>query len=203
MKDPYATLGVSPSATDDEIKKAYRALCRKYHPDVNRDNPHAAEEKFKEISEAYRSIMDMRSGKSKSSYSDYTSSSDTLDARLRAASVYIQRGYFREAINTLNSITERNAMWYYLSAVANARVGNNILAREYARTAAAMEPDNTMYRNLNAALNGEGSFYEDYRRKGQSYGREFNFDTDYCVKCCAANLVLNICCCNNPFFYCC
>lgn len=195
MKNPYEVLGVSPSATNDEIKKAYRTLCRKYHPDLNPDNPEAAEEKFKEIGEAYNRIMDMRNGNNAGS--DYTGSSDSAtnsDARLRSASIYIQRGYFREAINTLNSITERNAMWYYLSAVANARLGNNILAREYARTAASMEPNNPTYRNLNAALNGEGGFYQDYRRTGQGYGREFNIDTDYCIKCCAANLVLNLCC---------
>ena len=138
--------------------------------------------------------MDMRSGKSsEGDYGDY-SNANSSDARLRSASVYIQRGYFREAINTLNTITERSAMWYYLSAVANARLGNNILAREYARTAASMEPNNPTYRNLNSALNGEGSFYQDYRRTGESYGREFNFDTDYCIKCCAANLILNLCC---------
>ncbi|MBQ8002838.1 MAG: DnaJ domain-containing protein, partial [Clostridia bacterium] len=162
MRDPYAVLGVPQNASDDEIKKAYRALCRKYHPDVNRDNPQKAEEKFKEVGEAYRQIMDMRTGKS-SSYSSYTNdSSSNADARLKAASVYIQRGYFREAINTLNSITERTALWYYLSAVANARLGNNILAREYARTAASMEPGNAMYVNLNAALGGEGGFYQEY-----------------------------------------
>lgn len=193
MRDPYQVLGVSPGASDDEIKKAYRALCRKYHPDVNPENRSAAEEKFKEIGEAYRSIMDMRSGKS-TTYESYEDTTSTSDARLKAASLYIQRGYFREAVNTLNSITERGAMWYYLSAVANARLGNNILAREYARTAANMDPGNQMYKNLNAALNGEGSFYEDYRREGRTYGREVNIDTDYCVKCCAANLALNFCC---------
>ncbi len=203
MRDPYAVLGVPPSATDDEIKKAYRALCRKYHPDVNRDDPKRAEEKFKEVGEAYRQIMDIRSGKKAGAGANsYQDATNTSDARLRAASTYIQRGYFREAINTLNSITDRNALWYYLSAVANARMGNNILAREYARTAASMEPGNAMYQNLNAALNGEGGFYQDYRRTGQTYGRTVNLDTDYCVKCCAANLALNLCCCNSPFLCC-
>ena len=55
-------LGVSPSASDDEIKKAYRDLTRKYHPDANVDNPLAdlAEEKFKEVQEAYDMIMKER-----------------------------------------------------------------------------------------------------------------------------------------------
>ncbi len=62
MCDPYAVLGVSRNATDDEIKKAYRALSRKYHPDANVNNPNKkqAEEKFKEIQQAYQQIMDER-----------------------------------------------------------------------------------------------------------------------------------------------
>ena len=71
--DPYQVLGVSSNASDDEVKKAYRTLIRKYHPDANINNPNqaAAEEKFKQVQQAYDEVMKMRaSGQSSSSW-DY------------------------------------------------------------------------------------------------------------------------------------
>ena len=75
MSDPYQVLGVSRNATEEEIKKAYKALSRKYHPDANINNPNKeqAEEKFKEIQQAYQQIMKERTsgysyGSSGSSY---------------------------------------------------------------------------------------------------------------------------------------
>ena len=62
MLDPYSVLGVSRDASMDEIKKAYRKLSRKYHPDANINNPKKdeAEAKFKEVQQAYQQIMDER-----------------------------------------------------------------------------------------------------------------------------------------------
>ena len=57
-RDYYEVLGVSKTATDEEIKKAYRRLAKKYHPDANPDNKKEAEEKFKEVSEAYENLSD-------------------------------------------------------------------------------------------------------------------------------------------------
>ena len=82
MNDPYSVLGISRGATDDEIKKAYRALSRKYHPDANINNPNKdqAEAKFKEVQQAYQQIMHEREYGTTSSYGNgYGSSSGGYD----------------------------------------------------------------------------------------------------------------------------
>lgn len=168
-KNPYDVLGVSPNASDDEIKRAYRDLTRKYHPDANVNNPLAdlAEEKFKEVQEAYDTIMHERaSGGSSGGYSSGSSttsgnysyggsgsygggySNTQMDPRLQAAANYINSRRYREALNTLDQVPERSAMWYYLSGCANAGIGNNILARDHAAQAVNMEPNNMQYRQL-------------------------------------------------------
>lgn len=69
MADPYEILGVSRDASEEEIKKAYKKLSRKYHPDANLDNPKAAEEKFKQIQQAYQQVMKEKTeGYSQSGY---------------------------------------------------------------------------------------------------------------------------------------
>ena len=64
IMDPYKVLGIPSSASDDEVKKAYRKLSRRYHPDANLNNPNKdqAEEKFKEVQQAYDQIMKERTG---------------------------------------------------------------------------------------------------------------------------------------------
>lgn len=188
-KNPYEVLGVSPSASDDEIKKAYRDLTRKYHPDANVDNPLAdlAEEKFKEVQEAYDTIMRERSSGGGSSYSYGGSSyggnassggsyqNGQVDPRLQAAVNYINSRRFREALNTLDQVTERSALWYYLSGCANAGLGNNVLARDHAAQAVNMEPNNLQYRQLLNQLE-----FSSRRYQGSSYGSGYGMGGSSC-----------------------
>ena len=203
-KNPYDVLGVSPSASDDEIKKAYRDLTRKYHPDANVDNPLAdlAEDKFKEVQEAYDTIMHERSSGSSGSYSYGGSSSGSSgsysyggsssqsgapDPRLQAAVNYINSRRFREALNTLDQIPERSAMWYYLSGCANAGLGNNVLARDHAAQAVNMEPNNLQYRQLLNQLDFSSRRYQS-SPYGAGYGGGYSCGTgNMCCDLCIAD----------------
>ena len=62
-RDYYEVLGVNKNATDEELKKAYRKLAKKYHPDANPDNKEEAEAKFKEVNEAYETLSDAQKRK--------------------------------------------------------------------------------------------------------------------------------------------
>lgn len=225
MSDPYQILGVSRSATDEEIKKAYRKLSRKYHPDANVNNPNKeqAEEKFKEIQKAYQDIVKMRSG-GYDETADYRNSGGGYgnfyggfggyggaygsygnfhgqEARyrqaggetdyLRSAASYIRGGYYKEALNVLSQIRDRNGAWYYYSACANMALGNNIIAKEHAQTAVRMEPDNWEYRQLLSRIESGAAWYQ-----GQtgSFGGINTGGGGICMKICIANILCNLCC---------
>lgn len=197
ITDPYKVLGVPHDASNDEIKKQYRKLSRIYHPDANINNPNKdqAEAKFKEIQQAYTQIMDMRERGESYSYQSsgrgYGSQGSSEPVELQAAFNYIRSGHYAEALHVLSDIQERNARWYYLSAMANAGAGNNILALEHARQAAAMEPDNREYAYLLQQLQSGGQWY---RSMGEDYGYPSMNIGDCCYKLMLWNLLCGCCC---------
>lgn len=239
MTDPYQILGISRNASDDEIKKAYRNLSRKYHPDANINNPNKdyAEAKFKEIQQAYQQIIkEKESGYSTGSGSygrtgsygaddpfggfgsfwgsfggmgsgtyqrSSTATDNEEDLHLRAAANYINSMHYQEALNVLNTIKERSDRWYYYSAIANFRLGNNVIALEHARTAYQMNPNDMQYQVLLQRLQSGGSWYQTRQSPYQTYSMGTG---NYCMKLCIANLICNLCCgggmcCGGPGYY--
>lgn len=217
MRDPYQVLGISRGASDEEIKKAYRNLSRKYHPDTNVNNPNKdqAEEKFKQVQQAYDQIMKEKQqgsfggyGNSYGGYSNAGSGSSYGDfggfygnanayreenSRLQAAVNYIRNGYYREALNVLNDIpfSERNGRWYYYSAIANRGVGNTATALEHIRRAVELEPSNIQYRQFQQNLEYGGTWYT---TMGSGYESPYS-GGEWCLRMLLLNMFCNFCCC--------
>lgn len=210
MFDPYSVLGVSRDASDEEIKKAYRKLSRKYHPDANINNPNKAqaEEKFKEVQQAYEQIMKEREYGSyygnNGNYGGFGSQTnsgyqDEEAVRRQAAANFIQSGHYREAMNVLSSLSQKNAHWYYLSSIANMGLGNNVNALNDIRQAVNMEPDNLQYRMLLQRMEGGGTWYQEQQNP---FGGMPSDNGDYCMKLCLANMFCNLCCGGGGVFCC-
>ncbi len=157
MRDPYSVLGVSQNASDDEVKKAYRELARKYHPDNYQNNPLAdlAEEKMKEINEAYDTITKQRaggySGSSSGNYGggygyqqSYSSASaNPVYARVRNL---INAGDLNQAEQLLYEVGQKDGEWYFLSGSIAYRKGWLDEAMQNYTLAVQMEPSNMEYR---------------------------------------------------------
>lgn len=214
MNDPYQVLGVGRNATEEEIKKAYKALSRKYHPDANINNPNReqAEEKFKDVQQAYEQIMKERTsgyGYGNGGYGSGSYGGDGYgrrtggfddgdagyeeDSHLRAAGNYVRNGYYKEARTVLDDmpLSGRSARWYYYSALSHAGLGSQVAALDHARQAAAMEPYNSDYRMLVYQLENGGNWY---RQRQYTYGQPYAADGSMCLKLCLINVACNICC---------
>ena len=201
MNDPYSVLGITPQATDDEVKQAYRALARKDHPDNYQDNPLAdlAEEKMKEINEAYETITKQRSGGGGSyqrpsggyggqsygggyQYSHQQSgSANPTYARIRNL---INSGDLGTAERLLNEVPQKNGEWYFLSGSIAYRKGWLDEAMQNYSLACQMDPGNMEYRQALAMMQQGGQAYRPYGYSGGMDG----------LDCCTSLLCLNCLC---------
>lgn len=211
-QDPYKVLGLTPDATDDEVKAAYKKLAKKYHPDLNGGSAEA-EARMKEINSAYATIMKKQTAGPGSSYgSGYGGYSgygggygsgygggygnagygEQESPQMRAAANYINTGYYQEALNVLEGISDHTARWYYYSAVANAGLGNSILAMNHAQQAVNMDPNNFEYRQLLSRLSHGG---QTYRARGGAYGMPSMNIGNICLGLCLARMFCPFCWC--------
>lgn len=198
---PYEILGVSADASMDEIKKAYRKLSRIYHPDANINNPNKAdaEAKFKEVQRAYNEIVKMRERGESGTYrgfddfyknQSHREGFEQENLEFQAAYNYLNNGYFREGLNVLNRMSNRNAQWYYMAAIGHAGMGNNVTALDYAKIASDMEPDNMVYRNLLLKLQNGGQWYQE---RGTVYGQPLGEGSGLCMDILCWNLACGCC----------
>ena len=188
--NPYEVLGVSRNASIDEIKKAYKELSRKYHPDSYVGNPLSslAEEKFKQVQEAYDAIMKEKNGDY--NYADnYNNNGYSNGESGEMAEVYnlLGRRAYSQALSLLDSMPNRNAKWYYYSAIAQVGLGNNLRGMEYARMAVSMEPNNIEYQNLVNRLSFQGNRYGEVRNVYRGGRSGFDDASDLCCKLCLAD----------------
>lgn len=223
--DPYKVLGLEPGASDEEVKQAYRRLAKKYHPDLNPGDAEAAR-KMQEVNEAYDRIKNpekysgptyqSQSGSQGTPYGSYGNPfgggynpfgggwyyetrqrEPEGDSYQQAASQYIRFGRYQEAVNALNNSANRDAKWYYLSALANQGLGNQVTALEHIRRAVSMEPDNQEYLSaLDAIEHGDQA----YRRNAGNF-RGFTMGGSPCASLCLCYLAQLLCCRGN--FMCC
>ena len=208
MRDPYEVLGVSPDASDDEVKKAYRELARKYHPDNYQNNPLAdlAEEKMKEINQAYDAITRGRSGGS-SSYGGGSTGQSGGYGYGYSGSSYQQQGQgprqgqsagsqvfaqVRQAIynNDLDGAEQllqgigRNGEWYFLMGSIAYRRGWLDEARQNYQIAVQMDPGNMEYRQA----------FNMMQRGGYGYQPDMTGASCDAMDCCTAMMCMNCMC---------
>ena len=203
IDDPYKVLGVSPDASDEEIKQAYRRLAKKYHPDRNPGDEEAARQ-MQRVNAAYEQIKNPEKARPNQGgygygYNPYGGYQQTEqgDSYQRAAYQYIRFGRYQEALNALSNAEEKDARWYYLSALAHDGLGNQVTALEHIRRAVSMEPDNGIYLQALSRMENGGTAY---RRQAGSY-RGFTMRSSPLTSLCLCWLA-QLFCCRGRFFCC-
>jgi len=213
VDDPYKVLGLDRNASDEDVKRAYRALAKKYHPDLNPGDKEAAR-KMQEVNEAYDQIKNPEKYAGAHGQNPYGSnpygsydpfgayrtyqrtSEQEGDRYQNSAEQYIRFRRWQEALNVLQNSQDRDARWYYLSAVANNGLGNQVTALEHMRRAVSMEPDNQEYLWALNQLEHGGSVY---RSQADTF-RGFSFGGSPCANLCLCYLAQAFCCPGNFFF---
>ena len=213
MSDPYKILGVSPAATDEQVKAAYREMAKKYHPDNYAGSPIAdlADEKMKEVNEAYDAIMAERkrrrsggtvppadSGAASGYYGGYGgySQAGTGFGDVRGL---IMNGRIADAEQILNGVpTEgRNAEWYFLKGTVLYKRGWLEEAYNHFVRACQMDPGNAEYRAaMNQSTNQRNGMYGGYNPNVPTGGSCNSCDTctgllcaDCCCECMGGDLI--------------
>lgn len=202
MKDPYQVLGIPRSATDEEVKKAYRNLARKYHPDNYAGSAQAAagsEEIMKEINEAYDNIQKERQGKTSGhQYNAYTSSGTTSFYEVRKL---INEGRYSEAELIIDSTpaSDRGAEWNYLKGCLLTQRGYYYDAMRYIEIASYLDPNNPEYKEAKNRMRARSSNYGGSYRTQTGTG-----DCDICGTCSTLICCDTCCeCCGGDCISCC
>lgn len=210
IDDPYKVLSVDRNATDEEIKQAYRRLAKKYHPDLNPGDQEAAL-RMQEVNAAYEQIKNPEKAQSQydadpfrayrqQTYQDYQGyGAQPEDQYQQAAYQYIRFGRYQEALNTLQNCAQRDGRWYYLSAIANDALGNQVTALEHIRRAVSMEPQNPEYLDALNRMEHGGAAY----RQSAGGFRGFAMGGDPCTNLCLCYLANLFCCGGRGMFFCC
>ena len=212
MRDPYQVLGVPSTATDEEVKKAYRDLARKYHPDNYHDNPLAdlAQERMKEINEAYEAVQSQRKAQRSGGYSTsgtgygtgYGGYQSAYQGSYQGSSRYqrvrmaISSGDLNLAEELLNAQTNHDAEWNFLKGVLCTRRGWLDEAKRYYQTAVQMDPDDEEYQRALDMAEGRQTAY---RPNGYGPVSTGNCHMSPCLPFCLPLF----CCPGGGYFYCC
>ena len=198
MRDPYQVLGVPSTATDEEVKKAYRDLARKYHPDNYHDNPLAdlAQERMKEINEAYEAVQSQRKAARAGGYSGgyggyqagYQTGYQSGGSRYQRIRMAISQGNLNLAEELLNAMTDHDAEWSFLKGAICYRRGWLDEARRYYQNAVNMDPDNQEYQRALDIAEGRSTAYRPEGYENVTTGTCGNGD---CLRLCGATLCCN------------